>query len=137
MSYPKELKIALVREYEQGKTVAEISKTRGVPENSIYRWIREYQTINAGSYSFTPSDFNKLQKHSKKADHVLEIISLSGFISVLPLKKDWQRRKPFIAGTRNTVFMRSVMRWILTAARFITTSFADGIPVGGMKKNTI
>ena len=87
MSYPRELKIALVREYEQGKTVAEISKSRGIPENSIYRWIREYKTIVADSYSFTPSDYNKLQKHSKKADHVLEIIRLSGFISVLPLKK--------------------------------------------------
>lgn len=54
MSYPKELKIALVREYEQGKTVAEISKSREIPENSIYRWIREYRTIDAVSYSFTP-----------------------------------------------------------------------------------
>ena len=42
MSYPKDTKIALVKEYEQGKTVATISKDSGIPENSIYRWIREY-----------------------------------------------------------------------------------------------
>lgn len=39
MSYPIETKIALVREYEQGKKVAEVSKTSGIPENSIYRWM--------------------------------------------------------------------------------------------------
>lgn len=44
MSYPKETKIALVREYEQGKTVAEVSKASGVPENSIYRY--QYRGIN-------------------------------------------------------------------------------------------
>ena len=49
MSYPKDTKIALVKEYEQGKTVATISKDSGIPENSIYRWIREYHE----SYSTT------------------------------------------------------------------------------------
>ena len=52
MSYPKDTKIALVKEYEQGKTVATISKDSGIPENSIYRWIREYHTINTKSGSF-------------------------------------------------------------------------------------
>ena len=56
MSYPKDTKIALVKEYEQGKTVATISTDSGIPENSIYRWIREYHTINTTNTSFTPSD---------------------------------------------------------------------------------
>ena len=87
MSYPIETKIALVREYEQGKKVAEVSKTSGIPENSIYRWIREYHTIKTASSSFTPVEYYKLQKHSTKTNHLLEIIQLSGYISVLPLKK--------------------------------------------------
>ena len=66
MSYPIETKIALVREYEQGKKVAEVSKTSGIPENSIYRWIREYHTIKTASSSFTPVEYYKLQKHSAK-----------------------------------------------------------------------
>ena len=66
MSYPIETKIALVREYEQGKKVAEVSKTSGIPENSIYRWIREYHTIKTASSSFTPVEYYKLQKHSTK-----------------------------------------------------------------------
>ena len=57
MSYPIEIKIALVREYEQGKKVAEVSKTSGIPENSIYRWIREYHTIKTASSSFTPVEY--------------------------------------------------------------------------------
>lgn len=57
MSYPKDTKIALVKEYEQGKTVATISKDSGIPENSIYRWIREYHTINTTNTSFTPIFF--------------------------------------------------------------------------------
>lgn len=87
MSYPIETKIALVREYEQGKKVAEVSKTSGIPENSIYRWIREYHTIKTASSSFTPVEYYKLQKHSTKTNHLLEIIQLSGYILVLPLKK--------------------------------------------------
>ena len=87
MSYPKELKIALVREYEQGKSVAEISKARGIPENSIYRWIREYQSIKTANSSFTPSDHNKLLLHASKMEHMLEIVRMSGYIIVVPLKK--------------------------------------------------
>ena len=48
MSYPIETKIALVREYEQGKKVAEVSKTSGIPENSIYQWIVTLNTIMNG-----------------------------------------------------------------------------------------
>lgn len=87
MAYPKKRKIALVKEYAQGKTVAEISKDSGIPENSIYRWIREYQTLGTEINHFTPNDYMKLQKHSVKADHVLGIIRLSGYISLVPLKK--------------------------------------------------
>ena len=61
MSYPIETKIALVREYEQGKKVADVSKTSGIPENSIYRWIREYHTIKTASSSFTPVEYYKLE----------------------------------------------------------------------------
>ena len=87
MSYKKEIKIALVREYEQGRSVSEISKTRGVPQSSIYRWIREYQTKKTVNVHFTPEEHHKLQLHSTKADHILEIVQLSGYISSLPLKK--------------------------------------------------
>ncbi len=52
MSYPKETKIALVREFEQGRTVVEVSKANGIPENSIYRWIKEYHTIKTANSSF-------------------------------------------------------------------------------------
>ncbi len=82
MSYPNEMKISLVREYEQGKTVAEGSNARGIPVNSIYRWIREYKTVMTANSSFTPKDYSRLQSHSQKADHKLEIVRLSGFISV-------------------------------------------------------
>ncbi len=87
MSYPNEMKISLVREYEQGKTVAEVSNASGIPVNSIYRWIREYKTVMTANSSFAPKDYLKLQSHSQKADHKLEIVRLSGFISVYPLKK--------------------------------------------------
>ncbi len=70
MSYPTETKISLVRDYEQGKTVAMISRERGIPENSIYRWIREYRTIKSENISFTPKEYCHLQLHSKKADHI-------------------------------------------------------------------
>ena len=36
MSYPKETKIALVKEYEQGKTVATISKDKAYRKNVIF-----------------------------------------------------------------------------------------------------
>lgn len=87
MAYPQARKIALVKEYEQGKSVADISANSDIPENSIYRWIREYKTIKTGIGEFTPNDFNKLQVHSTKNDHILEVIRLSGCISAIPQKK--------------------------------------------------
>lgn len=87
MAYPETRKIALVREYEQGKSVADISANSGVPANSIYRWIHEYKTIRTETKEFTPNDFYKLQVHSTKQDHVLEVIRLSGCISAIPQKK--------------------------------------------------
>ncbi len=87
MAYQKAIKISLVKEYEQGKPVATISKTSGIPKNSIYRWIREYQTIKTAKASFTPSDHNKLLLHASKLEHILVIIRMSGCITVTPLKK--------------------------------------------------
>lgn len=87
MAYPVEMKIALVREFEQGKSVAQISHTSGIPKNSIYRWVREFNTIKTEGTSISPNEYRKLRMHSTKADHMLEIVRLSGYISVLPLRK--------------------------------------------------
>lgn len=87
MSYPEDIKIILVKEYEGGKTVAEISESVHIPVNSIYRWIREYKTLPCGADSYSPSEYRKLQKHSTKADHLLEIIRLAGCIQTISLKK--------------------------------------------------
>ena len=135
MAYPKKRKIALVKEYAQGKTVAEISKDSGIPENSIYRWIREYQTLGTEINHFTPNDYMKLQKHSVKADHVLGIIRLSGYISLVPLKKGWKQLKEFIIHSHSIVSTKFVRHLKLTGGRFITIYSGGKIQAGVMKKN--
>ena len=47
MAYPESLKRMVVLQYENGKSVAEISKDSGIPRNSIYRWVRSHKTIEA------------------------------------------------------------------------------------------
>ncbi len=87
MAYKEELKISLVRQYERGAAVSDIAKESGVPENSIYRWIREYKTIKAENYCFTPREYDHLKKRVEKLTHMIEILRLSGCISAIPLKK--------------------------------------------------
>ena len=80
MSYPIETKIALVREYEQGKKVAEVSKTSGIPENSIYRWIREYQTIKTASSAFLKCDSIQIANILHSHNLSVQLISSSTVI---------------------------------------------------------
>lgn len=67
MAYPELLKRMVVLQYENGKSVAEISKDSGIPRNSIYRWVRSHKTIEAENYSITPRDFDSLQKRAKNS----------------------------------------------------------------------
>ena len=71
MSYPIETKIALVREYEQGKKVAEVSKTSGIPENSIYQWIVTLNTIMNGECT---RFLNVCPQHSLRPSIVAKMI---------------------------------------------------------------
>jgi len=50
-SFDKDFKLAVVRELESGKSVAEVCREHGVKQDLVYRWKHEYRTNPKHAFS--------------------------------------------------------------------------------------
>ena len=87
IKYPEAFKTNIVRRYENGEKIKDLSQELHIAQSTIYRWRKEYRTIKARKHSYTPAEFDALSKRLQKAEHELEVIRLSKYISEMPLHK--------------------------------------------------
>lgn len=87
VQYPDTFRKEVVRRYEVGETIKALSQELHVSQSTLYRWRKEYRTIQAPGHSYTPADFDALCRRLQKAEHELEVIRLSKYISEVPLHK--------------------------------------------------
>lgn len=87
VQYPDTFRKEVVRRYEAGESIKAISQELHISQSTLYRWRKEYRTIQAPGHSYTPADFDALSRRLQKAEHELEVIRLSKYIAEVPLHK--------------------------------------------------
>lgn len=87
VQYPEAFKTNIVRRYESGEKIKDLSQELHISQSTIYRWRKEYRTIKARKRSYTPAEFDALSRRLQKAEHELEVIRLSNYIAGVPLQK--------------------------------------------------
>lgn len=87
VQYPEAFKTNIVRRYENGEKIKDLSQELHIAQSTIYRWRKDYRTIKVRKHSYTPAEFDALSKRLQKAEHELEVIRLSNYIAGVPLQK--------------------------------------------------
>lgn len=85
--YSEDFRINAIFRYEKGETIKDISQKLHISQSTIYRWRKEYRTIQAPSRSYTPAEFDALSRRLQKAQHELEVIRLSNYIAEISLQR--------------------------------------------------
>lgn len=78
--YNLEFKKTIVRYYEQGKSVAELSKEFQLKDKTIYAWINEYSIVkhqNKTNDTISLAEYKKLEKELREAKLDVEILKKS------------------------------------------------------------
>ena len=85
--YTAKFKAEVIRRYKNGESIKSLSQELNIPQGSIYRWRRQYCTIQTASRNYTPKEFDAISKRLAKLEHEMEIIRSSDCISSMPLQK--------------------------------------------------
>lgn len=73
--YDEDFKQMIVELYENKKPVCEIKREYGIPDATLYRWIKEYGKIRTETEKTTNNhEMKKLKKENLKLKEELEIL---------------------------------------------------------------
>ena len=73
--YDENFKKMIVELYENKKPVCEIKREYGIPEATLYRWIKEYGTVKTDTGEITNNhEIKRLKKENLKLKEELEIL---------------------------------------------------------------
>lgn len=84
--YPDEFKVKAIRRYEKGESIQTLCQELHISQSTLYHWRREYRSIQTTTRTYTPTEFDSITRRLQKAEHKLEIIQLSGYLSKIPLQ---------------------------------------------------
>ena len=84
--YPDEFKQRIIRRYEKGESIKNLSQELNIAQSTIYHWRKVYCSIQTPQHTYTPKEFDAISRKLKKLEHEKEIIQLSGFLEKVPLK---------------------------------------------------
>ena len=74
-SYEEDFKKTVVKLYETGKGVSELSREYGVGKSTIESWIKKFKTITTSTGEKTNTDeILRLQKKNKELEQEIEIL---------------------------------------------------------------
>ena len=74
-SYEEDFKKTVVKLYETGKGVSELSREYGVGKSTIESWIKKYKTITKSTGEKTNNnEILRLQKKNKELEQEIEIL---------------------------------------------------------------
>ncbi len=75
-----------IRRYEKGESIQSLCQELHISQSTLYHWRREYCSIQTATHTYTPKEFDSITRRLQKAEHKLEIIQLSGYLSKVPLQ---------------------------------------------------
>ena len=87
IEYPVDFKRKIIRRYEKGESIKELSQEFHIAQSTIYHWRKLFCSIQTPQHTYTPKEFDVLSRKLEKMEHEVEIIRLSGFLAKVPLRR--------------------------------------------------
>ena len=86
-AYPADFKQKVIKRYQNGETIKSLSHELHIAQGTLYRWRKEYCSIQGINRTYTPKEFDAISRRLTKLEHEMEIIRLSQYITSVPLQK--------------------------------------------------
>ncbi len=86
-TYPTEFKIETIRRYKKGESIQALSEELRIAQSTLYKWRKEYCTIETPHRAYTPKEFDAVCRQLQKLEHEMAVIRLSGYLANIPLQK--------------------------------------------------
>ena len=85
--YPAKFKTEVIQRYRNGESIKSLSLELHIAQGTLYRWRKEYCSIQGATRTYTPKEFDAILRRLTKLEHEMEIIKHSGYIANVPLQK--------------------------------------------------
>lgn len=85
--YQAEFKRKVIKRYENGESIKSLSQDLHISQSTLYHWRKAYCSIQTPARTYTPAEFDAISRRLQKLEHEAEIISLSGYLTEIPLQK--------------------------------------------------
>ncbi|WP_207721646.1 hypothetical protein [Christensenella tenuis] len=87
MKHSDDLQKDVVGKYVSGISITKLSKETGIPQSTLYGWIKPYSRIQSTAEKTpTMQEYNRLKSHVKKLENMLAILQSVGCTASAPLK---------------------------------------------------
>ena len=85
--YPADFKQKVIKRYQNGESIKSLSHELHIAQGTLYRWRKEYCSIQGINRTYTPKEFDAISRRLAKLEHEMEIIHLSQCVANIPLQK--------------------------------------------------
>ena len=86
-AYPADFKQKVIKRYQNGETIKSLSHELHIAQGTLYRWRKEYCSIQGANRTYTPKEFDVISRRLTKLEHEMEIIRLSQCLENVPPQK--------------------------------------------------
>ena len=63
--YPDEFKQRIIRRYEKGESIKNLSQELNIAQSTIYHWRKVYCSIQTPQHTYTPKEFDAISRKLK------------------------------------------------------------------------
>ena len=106
VNYTEQFKQTVIRRYEKGENLKELSKEFGIALSTRYRWRIKYCSIKTPQRTYTPKEFDSMCRQLQKLRHEIEIVCQCGYLSDIPLRKRLEKLESiYMQGSTYSVYV--------------------------------
>lgn len=85
--YSAEFKQRIIRRYEKGESIKNLSQELSIAQSTIYHWRKLYCSVQTPQRTYTPKEVDIISRRLEKLEHELEIIRTTGYLEEVPLQR--------------------------------------------------
>ncbi len=111
IEYPVDFKRKIIRRYEKGESIKELSQEFHIAQSTIYHWRKLFCSIQTPQHTYTPKEFDVLSRKLEKMEHEVEIIRLSDFLPKCRSAGNLKYWKRHTVKINSSVYMSYAKPW--------------------------
>lgn len=70
--YPANFKEEVINRYQNGESIKSLSHELHITQGTLYRWRKEYCSIQGINRTYTPKEFDAISRRLTKLEHEME-----------------------------------------------------------------